>query len=392
MTNTKEQREEATPPAKGNILVVDDNPANLRLLSGMLVEDGYKVRAVISGPMALTAAQASPPDLVLLDINMPEMDGYQICERLKADPRTREVPVIFISAMDQVEEKVRAFEVGGVDYVAKPFQFQEVAARVQTHLTLKQLRRELQVANDELTQRLLELEARNEELDAFAHTVAHDLKNPLSSLIGYSSLLASQIDQLPAARSSDFLSRMTRTGQRMNNIIEELLLLSSVRKADDVDVAPLEMAEIVNGARERMASLADEYQAAFEMPSQWPVALGRAQWVEEVWANYMSNAVKYGGRPPVVSVGADTQEGGAPAGWIRFWVRDNGAGLSAEEQAALFAPFERLHQVRAEGHGLGLSIVRRIIEKLGGEVGVVSEPGAGPNSGCEFYFTLPAAD
>ena len=103
---------------KGNILVVDDNPANLRLLSGMLVEDGYKVRAVINGPMALTAAQASPPDLVLLDINMPEMDGYQICARLKADARTADVPVIFISAMDQVEEKVRAFEVGGVDYVA----------------------------------------------------------------------------------------------------------------------------------------------------------------------------------------------------------------------------------------------------------------------------------
>lgn len=134
-------------PTKANILVVDDTPANLRLLSGMLADKGYKVRPVINGQMALTAAQAAPPDLILLDINMPEMNGYEVCERLKADAKTREIPIIFISALDAIEDKVKAFNVGGLDYVTKPFQFEEVLARVETHLALRKLQRQLQDAN-----------------------------------------------------------------------------------------------------------------------------------------------------------------------------------------------------------------------------------------------------
>jgi sigma-B regulation protein RsbU (phosphoserine phosphatase) len=133
--------------SKANILVVDDTPANLRLLSGMLAEQGYKVRSVINGQMALTAAQAAPPDLILLDINMPEMNGYEVCERLKTDERTGDIPVIFISALDAIEDKVKAFHVGGLDYVTKPFQFEEVLARVETHLSLRRLQRQLEQAN-----------------------------------------------------------------------------------------------------------------------------------------------------------------------------------------------------------------------------------------------------
>jgi sigma-B regulation protein RsbU (phosphoserine phosphatase) len=132
---------------KANILVVDDTPANLRLLSGMLAEQGYKVRSVINGQMALTAAQAAPPDLILLDINMPEMNGYEVCERLKTDERTGDIPIIFISALDAIEDKVKAFNVGGLDYVTKPFQFEEVLARVETHLSLRRLQRQLEQAN-----------------------------------------------------------------------------------------------------------------------------------------------------------------------------------------------------------------------------------------------------
>jgi len=137
----------ADTPPKANILVVDDTPANLRLLSGMLAEQGYKVRSVINGQMALTAAQAAPPDLILLDINMPEMNGYEVCERLKADERTGDIPIIFISALDAIEDKVKAFNVGGLDYVTKPFQFEEVLARVETHLSLRKLQRQLEQAN-----------------------------------------------------------------------------------------------------------------------------------------------------------------------------------------------------------------------------------------------------
>jgi signal transduction histidine kinase len=372
---------EGTGEARGNILVVDDNPANLRLLSDMLAEQGYKVRSVIDGPMALTAARAAPPDLVLLDINMPDMDGYQVCQALRADGRTADTPVIFISAMDEIEDKIRAFDAGGMDYVTKPFQFQEVAARVETHLALQRLKRELQAANVELARQLDELQARNEELDAFSHTVAHDLKNPLASLIGYSTLLESRHAQMEAEQLADFLATITQNGRRMNNIIEELLLLSNVRKVEEIKVEPLDMGAIVAGACERLAGLIEAHEAALVTPDDWPTALGRAQWVEEVWANYISNAIKYGGRPPRVTLGAREADG-----HVRFWVRDNGAGLTAVERAALFAPFERLHQVRAEGHGLGLSIVRRIVEKLEGAVGVESEPG----QGSEFFFTLAA--
>jgi sigma-B regulation protein RsbU (phosphoserine phosphatase) len=133
--------------AKGNLLIVDDKPANLRLLASMLVEQGYKVRSAINGPLALTATAAAPPDMILLDINMPEMNGYEVCERLKADQDTRDIPIIFISALGETQDKVRAFQVGGVDYITKPFQVEEVLARVETHLALRRLQKQLQGAN-----------------------------------------------------------------------------------------------------------------------------------------------------------------------------------------------------------------------------------------------------
>jgi sigma-B regulation protein RsbU (phosphoserine phosphatase) len=139
---------------KGNILIVDDTPANLRLLSQMLAEQGYQVRPVPDGPLALAATRAEPPDLILLDIRMPEMNGYQVCEHLKADAQTCDIPIIFISALDATQDKVRAFTAGGVDYVTKPFQFEEVLARVETHLALRKLQKQLQDANKKMAQEL----------------------------------------------------------------------------------------------------------------------------------------------------------------------------------------------------------------------------------------------
>jgi diguanylate cyclase (GGDEF)-like protein len=139
--------ESISPLPKANILVVDDTPENLRLLSSILSEQGYKVRSALNGQMALRGAQLSPPDLILLDVNMPLMNGYEVCRQLKEHHETRQIPVIFISALDGVEDKVKAFEMGGVDYVTKPFQLQEVLARIHTHLTLRQLQQQLQSQN-----------------------------------------------------------------------------------------------------------------------------------------------------------------------------------------------------------------------------------------------------
>jgi sigma-B regulation protein RsbU (phosphoserine phosphatase) len=153
-----DKREEPSPPvpsgARGTILIVDDTPANLTLLSQILAEQGYHVRPIPDGPLALAAVQADAPDLILLDIRMPDMDGYQVCEHLKADAQTRDIPIIFISALDATRDKVRAFHSGGVDYVTKPFQAAEVLARVETHLALRELQKQLLDANERMAQEL----------------------------------------------------------------------------------------------------------------------------------------------------------------------------------------------------------------------------------------------
>ncbi|HRQ38742.1 MAG TPA: hybrid sensor histidine kinase/response regulator [Chloroflexota bacterium] len=350
------------------ILVVDDKPENLQLLSQILGRAGYRVQVVGDGRAALHASLLDPPDLILLDIMMPEMDGYELCRQFKAAPPTRNVPIIFISALSSPFDKAHAFAAGGIDYITRPFQAEEVLAHVQTHLTIRSLQQDLldQIA----------------ELDAFAHTVAHDLKNPLSLIIGFTELLSLDNETMPAAQRAELLQNVLKSGYKAVNIIDELLLLSSVRK-QDVPLQPVNMGRIVQNAQKRLSLMVTEYEACIVLPDEWPMASGHAPWLEEVWVNYLSNAIKYGGRPPCAELGADR----LPDGTVRYWVKDNGPGLTAEQQTRLFAEFTRLDKIRADGHGLGLSIVRRIMDKLGGTVGVESEPGAGST----FYFTLPAS-
>ncbi len=228
------------------------------------------------------------------------------------------------------------------------------------------------------------LEARNAELDAFAHTVAHDLKTPVSSIVGYGDVLRRNYPALSDEVQDQFLQIIARNAQKMASIIDDLLLLASVRGAEEIELHPLEMGRIVAEARGRLLHLIEEYQGEIRLPDSWPVALGYGPWIEAVWTNYISNALKYGGRPPRVELGAAIQDDD----WVRFWVRDDGAGLSPEQQARLFTPFERLHQTRTPGHGLGLSIVQRIVKRFGGQVGV--ESAGVPGEGSTFFFTLPA--
>ena len=246
---------------------------------------------------------------------------------------------------------------------------QEIADRIQ--------------AEEALRQYTAELEAQNAELNAFAHTVAHDLKNPLATLIGYAQLLEHSMSKLSEETRQEALEAIVHNGLKMGTIVDELLLLASVRAKTDVELHPLNMERIVTEARGRLLHLIEETEGTIIVADSWPTALGHAPWVEAVWANYISNALKYGGHPPRAELGATEQEDG----WVRFWVRDNGPGLTPEQQAHLFTPFERLHQLRVSGHGLGLSIVQRIVHRLGGEVGV--ESNVGDSGGSTFYFTLP---
>ncbi len=227
-----------------------------------------------------------------------------------------------------------------------------------------------------------ELERRNEELDAFAHTVAHDLKNPLGIMTGFARVLEEGAGTIADEELHHYIRIIAQNGRKANNIINELLMLASVRKAE-VKLIPLDMGSIIAEVQGRLAYMIKEYHAEIILPEKWPVALGQDAWVEEVWVNYISNAIKYGGRPPRVELGATPQANGA----VCFWVRDNGPGIKPEDQARLFRPFTQFHQVRGQGHGLGLSIVRRIVEKLNGQVGVESQVG----QGSLFFFTLPGA-
>ena len=356
-----------------SILVVDDNPVNLRLLVGVLTDQGYEVRPAPSGRHALATIKKARPDLILLDIMMPDMDGYEVCGQLKASEVTRDIPIIFISALNETFDKVTAFSVGGVDYITKPVQAEEVLARVHTHLALRKAQQKLEEKNQQLQQK-------NRELDAFAHTVAHDLKNPLTKIITSLAVLQEYVFPALDEEMQGMVQMSQQTGQDMVKIIDELLLLASIRQ-EQIEVTPMDMSKIVYRVQNRLSHMIEAYQAEIIIQTDWPLALGHAPWIEEVWANYLSNGLKYGGTPPKLSFGSTPQ----PNDMVRFWIRDNGPGLPIEAQQTLFTKFTRLDEVRVTGHGLGLSIVRHIVEKLGGHVGVESEAG----QGCEFYFSLP---
>ena len=233
-------------------------------------------------------------------------------------------------------------------------------------------------------QYMIELHAQNEELDAFSHTVAHDLFSPLTALIGFVDLLTESFETHSVTKDQKKMVTIIReVSHKMVNIIDELLLLAQVRKAE-VPIDVVDMQQVVADVWQRLVYMTQEYDAELITPQEWPQVMGYGPWIEEIWVNYVSNALKYGGQPPRVELGCTLLS----SQHAQFWVRDNGVGLTAEAQASLFTPFERLNQLNIKGHGLGLSIVQRIAEKLNGNVGLESALG----EGTVFYFILPLVE
>lgn len=239
--------------------------------------------------------------------------------------------------------------------------------------------REMEAA---LTRSNAALTARNEELDAYAHTVAHDLKNPVSAILGFAEQLDQDLAAMTETERREALEAITRSAQKMRAIIDALLLMGETRRAD-VPSAPVDMAAVADECLRGLAHEVRRLGAEVRLPDTWPTALGYAPWVEQVLTNYVSNALKYGGRPPRVELGATPVDERS----VRFWVRDNGRGLTAEERERTFVPFTRLSREEVQGNGLGLSIVRRLVERMGGEVAVESD--GTPGAGSTFSFTLP---
>ena len=236
-----------------------------------------------------------------------------------------------------------------------------------------------ELLEQQVEERTATLKARNKELTAYDQTVAHDLNNILTHIILYAANLRNYSDRVSDEKFNNNLDNISDMSFKMSNIIEELLLLSGVRNTE-VEASPIDMAGIVNEAQKRLELMIKQNNAEITAPSKWPAAIGYAPWIEEIWFNYLSNAIKYGGLPPLIELGSTEQSNGT----VIYWIKDNGQGIPKEKQEELFVRFTRSKKDFSMGHGLGLSIVKRIVDKLGGQVGVKSEEG----QGSRFFFTL----
>ncbi len=366
---------------KANVLIVDDNPDNLRFLAKVLTERGYKVRPVTEGHLALASAQTEPPDLILLDIMMPNMNGYEVCERLKADARTRDIPVIFISALDDTESKVYAFERGGVDYVTKPFQVGEVVARVKNHVTLCEVRKKLEMANREL-------QRSNEELGEFAYVISHDLQEPLRTVSSYLKLLGEQCEGELSDDAREFIWYAMDGAARMQRMIKALLQYCRV-DTHGGEFVLTDCAKLLERALQDLSMTIAESNAVITHDALPKVWADKAQ-LYRVFQNLIANALKFRGEAaPQVHISASPSPLPSPQRGEEEWlfsVRDNGIGIDAEHAERVFEMFQRLHtREEYEGTGIGLAICKKIIERHGGRIWVESELGAG----ATFYFTLP---
>lgn len=372
---------------QGNILVVDDTPDNLRLLSAMLSEKGYKVRKALNGKTALNTVKTVHPDLILLDVNMPEMNGYQVCETLKANPNTRDIPVVFISALDNILDKVKAFEVGGVDYITKPFKVQEVLARIENQFLICRQKQQLQ-------REIEERQKAEEALRVYLHAVSHDLRNPV---IGMSMVIKSFLkpllsaSQIPKSEQVlipvSILERMAESCDRQLNLINSLVETQQF----DISGVPLNLTEInlnslVEKVRQEWQPMLEDKQVILEnrISGELPLIKGDKEQLWRVFENLIANALKH--NPSAINIVIEAELIIENNQYIRCTITDNGQGIELELTNTLFNPYRRGKRTqRTQGLGLGLYLCRQIVEAHGGEIGVISQL----KKGATFWFTLP---
>jgi signal transduction histidine kinase len=361
---------------------VDDTPENLTVLSGLL-RATYRVRIADSGARALAVAAAAPPDLVLLDIVMPDLDGYEVCRRLQADPGLRDVPVIFVSGLSETLDKVRAFEVGGVDFVTKPFQAAEVRARVATHLGLRRMRQALERQNRELESSYARLRELEDLRAGLTHMIVHDLRQPLTGLIGYLELVG-EAETSPAARR--LVDRAQRNAAALLEMINDLLDLARLEEGKyPLRRAPASPRALAAEAVAMVASLNPRCRlevAAAGAPAE--IACD-PELIRRVLTNLVTNAVQFCRDGGLVRVSVEARDGGAA-----FLVSDEGPGIPAALQGRIFEKFGALtgsHQGRRPSTGLGLAFCRLAVEAHGGRIRVDSQEGRGST----FHFDLPPA-
>jgi signal transduction histidine kinase len=368
------------------ILIVDDMPANLDVLTNLLERHGYVAVVAQGGEECVERATFVHPDLIVLDVMMPVIDGFETCRRLKASPATRDIPVIFMTALTDTSDKLTGFAVGGVDYITKPLDGAEVLARIDTHLTLHGLRKRLEERNEQLQ---IEISARREteaallrsntELEQLAYVASHDMQEPLRMVASYLQLLAQRYQGQLDADADEFIGYAVDGAKRMQALINDLLAYSRVgTKARPFQ--PTDCNEIVDIALGNLV-LAIKETGALIRVGPLPRLMGDPSQLRQLFQNLIANAIKFRrAEPPTVDISAE------PAGdaW-RFRVTDNGIGIAEEYHERIFVLFQRLHG-RADypGTGIGLAICKKIVERHGGEISLQSTLGGGTT----FFFNI----
>jgi len=367
---------EITMNEKISILIVDDMAENLRLLTTMLEQTDYLVRPATSAKRALAAARQKPPSLILLDIRMPEMDGLEMCRELKADEALKDIPVIFISALSETEEKIKAFEIGGVDYITKPFQEREVLARVTAHLELHRQKVELEAIN----RRLKELENLRDNL---THMIVHDMKGPLMVVNGHLDMIR-MFDAAALSKDGNHSLTEAQSGiKRLARMVSEMLMVSKLEAGKLVsDFKPCNLSALARKAAADICPAKSPKQIQINLvshPENVIVSLDE-ELIERVLQNLLGNAWKFSPERGTVTLTI-----AAADGRVRVEVNDAGPGIAPEFHQQIFEKFGQVASgMSRQGTCLGLTFCKLAVEAHGGSIGVNSQAG----QGSTFWFTL----
>ena len=377
---------ESTP--KGDILIVDDTPENLRFLSTMLAEQGYEVRKALNGPMALATVEADPPDLILLDIKMPQMNGFEVCERVKSLESTREIPVIFLSALGDVFDKVKAFNVGGADYITKPFHFEEVLARVKNQLSLRHLQKQL------IQQKEAAVQAAKAKAD-FLAMMSHEIRTPLNGVLGMTQLLA-ETELTPEQHK--FLKIIEVSGETLLTVINDILDFSKIESGQlELEEQPINIRHCVENVCDLLSLKSQQkkvellYQVEPDVPQ---LIMGDVTRLHQILINLLNNAVKFTEAGEVlihVKVQPPIEpEKSSESLRVQFSVKDTGIGIPEDKLKRLFKPFYQVNSTSKKygGTGLGLVICDKLVQLMAGKIEVESEE----NKGSTFSFTIPTQE
>jgi len=374
-----------TESPKQTVLVVDDTVENIDVLVAILREE-HRVLAARDGETALKIANSTtPPDLILLDVVMPGMDGYEVCCRLQAQTETREIPVIFVSALTDTFDNVRGFAVGGVDYITKPIQPEETLARVKTHLHLRRLRKQLEGQNQQLQQanadvsRALKKEQELNELKTrFISTVSHEFRTPLTNILFSASLLEQHGHQLSEEKKATHLQRVQTAVRQMADLVDDVLLVSRAEASRlPLNPRPFDLIDYCRDLQEDYhLGIGAQHKLVLEFAGlaekQLPVVMD-GDIVHQILDNLLSNAFKYS--PPGSTVRLCVRK---EADQVVFTVADEGIGIPEKDQPYIFDPFHRAGNVgNVAGTGLGLNIVQRAAALHGGSVRLESQEGVG---------------